>query len=254
MFCCDGYFDSESGVSSIPWFVNHDLDNIVTPVDVDTFGKMLMEAGYNLAKTEYLVKGFKDGFNLNFVGDQKVRRMAPNLKIRIGSKEEIWAKIMKEVKAKRFAGPYENPPYEHFIQSPIRLVPKDGGTKTRLIFHLSYPKNADTSVNAQIPRDKCTVAYPSFEKAVQLCLKHGVKCHIGKMDMSMAFRNVSVRGQDWCLLILKAEHPVTHKVYFFVDKCLPFGSSISCAIFQDFSDAVAFLVTHHTKQPSQLFG
>ena len=47
---------------------------------------------------------------------------------------------MKEIAEKRMAGPFEDIPFEHFIQSPIGLVPKDGGKKTRLIFHLSYPR------------------------------------------------------------------------------------------------------------------
>ena len=33
---------------------------------------------------------------------------------------------MKEVKAKRFAGPFKNIPFENYIQSPIGLVPKSG--------------------------------------------------------------------------------------------------------------------------------
>ena len=47
---------------------------------------------------------------------------------------------MKEVKLKRFAGPFESSPFEDFIQSPVGLVPKDNGKDTRLIFHLSYPR------------------------------------------------------------------------------------------------------------------
>ena len=31
---------------------------------------------------------------------------------------------MKEVKVKRLAGPYEEVPFENYIQSPIGLVPK----------------------------------------------------------------------------------------------------------------------------------
>ena len=33
-----------------------------------------------------------------------------------------------------------------------------------------------------------------------------------------------------------------------MDKCLPFGSSISCAIFQAVSDAIAFIVTVKVKK------
>ena len=61
---------------------------------------------------------------------------------------------MKEVELGRFAGPYDEPPFEHFVQSPIGLVPKDKGLKTRLIFHLSYPKDGE-SVNSGIPKEFC---------------------------------------------------------------------------------------------------
>ena len=45
-----------------------------------------------------------------------------------------------------------------------------------------------------------------------------------------------------------AKSPVDGKAYFFVDKCLPFGSSISCAHFQAFSDAVAHIVTYFSRK------
>ena len=41
---------------------------------------------------------------------------------------------------------------------------------------------------------------------------------------------------------MKACHPETGEWFYFIDKCLPFGSSISCTIFQDISDAIAFIV------------
>ena len=37
-------------------------------------------------------------------------------------------------------------------------------------------------------------------------------------------------------------YPITGKTWYFFDKCLPFGSSISCKIFQEFSDSVAHLI------------
>ena len=43
------------------------------------------------------------------------------------------------------------------------------------------------------------------------------------------------------LLVIMALHPLANKKYFFVDKCLPFRSSCSCMIFQEFSDALAFV-------------
>ena len=135
------------------------------------------------------------------------------------------------------------------MQSPIGLVPKDKGKKTRLIFHLSYPRNGD-SVNSGIPYEKCTVQYPDFDEAVKLCLQEGVNCSVGKSDMSSAFRHVPMRKDQWWLLVMKAVHPVTKKLWFFIDKCLPFGSSISCAIFQAISDAIAWIVQFKTKKPN----
>ena len=50
----------------------------------------------------------------------------------------MWCKLMKEVGLGRVAGPFDTIPFNYFIQSPIGLVPKDGGLETRPIFHLSH--------------------------------------------------------------------------------------------------------------------
>ena len=93
------------------------------------------------------------------------------------------------------------------------------------------------------------MAYPDFQEAVKLCLSAGASCHVAKSDMSSAFRHVPLNSVAWPNLILKAQHPTTGVWYFFVDKCLPFGSVISCVIFQAFSDTVAFIVSFNTKKP-----
>ena len=155
---------------------------------------------------------------------------------------------MVEVEAGRFAGPFIKPPFEYFVQSPIGLVPKDKGRKTRLIFHLRYPKD-ENSVNSGIDPENCSVKYPDFQEAVKICLQAGAGCCVAKSDMARAFRNIPMKRKSWRLLIMKAQHPTTGVTYYFVDKCLPFGSSISCAIFQKFSNAIAFLVRSRTNKP-----
>ena len=73
---------------------------------------------------------------------------------------------MKEVKAKRFAGPFNNIPFENYIQSHIGLVPKSSN-RTRLIFHLSYDFKGDNkSVNACTPKDQCSVHYNDLDTAI----------------------------------------------------------------------------------------
>ena len=47
---------------------------------------------------------------------------------------------------------------------------------------------------------------------------------------------------------MKAVSPIDGKTYYFVDKCLPFGASISCSHFQRFSNAVGHIVQWRTKK------
>ena len=228
-------------------FENFDLEKIVTAVKVEVLEQLLIESKYDQQEIEFLVEGFRNGFSLQYVGNRKVIKTGSNLKLRVGSPIELWNKVMFEVQKGRYAGPFNEVPFEHYIQSPIGLVPKDKGKKTRLIFHLSYPRSGD-SVNSQIPKEFCSVNYPDFDKAVRMCLGAGKSCFIGKSDMSAAFRNIGMCKKDWPLMVMKAKNPEDGKWYYFIDKCMPFGSSISCAIFQRFSNAVALLVKFRTSK------
>ena len=202
----------------------------------------MKQVKYDKNETEFLVDSFRNGFPLHYSGEQSVRMRAPNLKLKISSETELLNKVIKEAKLKRFTGPYKGIPFEHFTQSPIGLVPKDGGKGTRLILHLSYPRNKGTSVNANIPAEKCLVKYPDFNEAVQMCIASGISSNVGKSDMKSAFRNLCMRRKDFCWLVMKAHSPFDRQWYYFVDKCLPFGSLISCAHFQPFSNSIAFII------------
>ena len=227
-------------------YKNFDLQNVVTPVNVEAYERMLIDSGYDSVKTQRLVNGFKHGFDIGFRGNIKGKRQnSPNLKFRIGDEVDLWNKVMKEVKQKHYAGPYhyDELPFEEYIQSPIGLVPKDNGADSRLIFHLSYPKKGINSINGNIPADKCKVKYPDFMEAIEKCIAEGKFCNISRSDLRAAFRNLGVLPSQWNLLCMKAQSPFDGKWYMFVDKCLPFGSGSSCEIFQSFSNSVAHLVT-----------
>ena len=151
---------------------------------------------------------------------------------------------MKEVNKGRYAGPFKKIPFENYVQSPIGLMPKDGGTKTRLIFHLSYEfkRSGNKSINVHISKEACLVKYKDLDHAIRNCFRWGgsgktKSVFLGKTDVELAFRLVPLQKSCWYLLVMMAEHPVTKEKWYFVDKCLPFGASISCAIFQKFSDA-----------------
>ena len=192
--------------------------------------------------------GFKSGFDIQYHGNQFVKLRSPNLKLTVGSNLVLWNKVMKEVKEGRYAGPFKEIPFKYYIQSPIGLMPKDKGKSTRLIFHLSYPRDGTTSVNANTPKELCTVKYQSIDDAVKLLLSEGVNSNLSKSDLSSAFRHLGLKPRCFKWLIMMAKHPVTGQIFFFVEKALPFGSSISCKVFQDFSDCVAHIVKFVTKR------
>ena len=233
-------------IEDVLQYSNYDLDNIFTPVDSNELDKLLKESQYDNNKRKELVQGFRRGFDLGYRGKTRnIKQTAKNLKFTIGNKKELWNKVMKEVKEKRYAGPFKTIPFEDYIQSPIGLVPKDNGKKTRLIFHLSYPRNNPDiqSVNSAMPEEFKTVQYQSFDDAIKLCIQHGIGCAIAKSDMTAAFRHLPMMKKFWKFLVMKAENPTDGKIYYFIDKCMPFGAAISCANFQSFSDAVSHIVT-----------
>ena len=182
---------------------------------------------------------------------------------------------MKEVKLGRVAGPFEQIPFEHFIQSPIGLVPKAGSDGTRLIFHLSYDfKDGLKLLNSFTPKEKCGVKYKDLDFVVQAYLKlceeilqqnedvdelndvtrkptrkelsdrwhqtfaqdHQRKVrqpiYAAKSDIKSAFRILGLSKDSWKWLVIKTRDPLTKEWQFFVNKCLPFGASISCTLFQ----------------------
>ena len=183
------------------YFENFDLTNIITPVKLDVLNNQLLEAGYNNEKREFLVNGFTNGFSLGYQNKQKVQINSPNLKLEVGNLTILWNKVMKEVKLKRFAGPFVNLPFkDDYIQSPIGLVPEDDGKDVRLIFHLSYPRTKNTkstSVNANTPKHLTKVQYPDFNQAVARCLQEGKNCMIAKSDNRSAFRNLGILRAHW---------------------------------------------------------
>ena len=227
------------------YFENFDLKNIITPVNVPELRNLLIETKYDAKKTEFLIEGFSKGFKIEYHGPENVKMRSRNLRLNgVGNKTILWNKIMKEVKLKRYVGPFQQIPFETYIQSPIGLVPKDNRKNVRLIFHLSHPQKDGMSVNANTPCDKCSVSYPDFSRAIELCLLAGKNRGISK---SAAFRNLGIRRSDWKYFVMMAESPIDGKTYFFVDKCLPFGASISCSHFQAFSNAFSHIIEFKSK-------
>ena len=236
-------------------FQNYNWDRIVTPIDVQRLDYWLEETKYDQRKSTFLHDGFSSGFDIGYRGPANRSNTSHNIPFTIGDKFELWNKIMKEVKEGRYAGPYliEDLPFMYYVQSPVGLVPK-AGNKTRLIFHLSFNFGEDEehkSVNHHMPAELCSVRYQDLDCAILNTLRilkespHGVDLVVfAKSDFSHAFRILSILVIQRYLLLMMAYHPITGEQFFFIDMCLLFGSSRSCALFQEFSNAIKHIVEY----------
>ena len=149
-----------------------ELEDAVTPIDVQEFCRFLNQVHYDRAEINFLCNGFRHGFALCYQGPRDCRDSSDNIPFTVGNKFILWNKLMEEVQVGRVARPFKQIPFKDtYIQSPIGLVPK-AGNKTRLIFHLSYDfKNGNKSVNQCILEDMCSVHYNDLDKAVKDCLQ-----------------------------------------------------------------------------------
>ena len=230
---------------------------------MDRYEQLLIESQFDASERQFLVNGFRNGFDIGYQGPATRCSESKNIPFTVGNHVEMWNKIMKEVKMKRVAGPFEKIPFENYIQSPVGLVPKSGG-KTRLIFHLSYHFKDETqfrmqnnSVNGCMPREICTVKYNDLDAAVRACLetselameRNGNKIiFLGKTDLSSTFRVLCMNRKSFCWLVFKAIDPMDGKTKYFMDKCLPFGTSISCSHYQRFSNSLRHITRYRTGQ------
>ena len=240
----------------IPFYTNYNLHTIYTPVKPDVLEELLRRTNYCEIETIFITQGFRHSFDFHYEGPTKHKDRSENLPLSSGTKYDLWDKIMKEVKEHRFAGPYHKIPFKYYMQSPVGLVLKTGG-QTRLIFHLSYDfKEENDSFNGCTPDEFCLVQYKDLDYAIRMCLKWCVKdcdgnetVFMGKGDICSAFRVILGLPQNWRWTVLKAQHPITGQIFYFVDKNLAFGASISCSLFQRFSDCIHHIVETLTGRP-----
>ena len=128
------------------------------------------------------------------------------------------------------------PPLPNFQVSPIGLVPKKHTAKFRTIFHLSFPKSGETSINSSISKEDFSPQHIAIDNAVQGILRFGQGCFLAKTDIESAFRLFPFRPSDYELFGMYWEGG------YYYDKVLPFGLRTAPFLFNLLSDAIEWIL------------
>ena len=60
--------DIQGDLTDVDYCKNYDLENIHTPVNYKTFERLLKETNYDAKETDFLIRGFKEGFDVGYQG------------------------------------------------------------------------------------------------------------------------------------------------------------------------------------------
>ena len=104
----------------------------------------------------------------------------------------------------------------------------------RIILDLSSPRGQ--AVNDGIDQTEYSVHYSSFDEAIDLVRYLGKGSTMAKIDIKHAFRLCPVRPEDYQLLGMFWEGQ------YYIDTRLPFGGRSLPFIFNNFADALAWVV------------
>ena len=205
---------------------------ILTPVNKANLSELL--EGY--PDRNYIIDGLTNGFTLHFDGPQSplASKNSPSI---VANIQIARAKIQSELSLGRIAGPFKHPPFQNFKTSPLALREKSTPGKFRLLHNLSYPYD-DNSVNYNISKKYTTVKYQNIQNAIQLLQSNAPDAYMAKSDISDAFRIIPVHSSQYHLLGFKLDQLYYH------DKMLGMGAAPSCRIFEDFSDAIIWILQH----------
>ena len=152
----------------------------------------------------------------------------------------VTAELQKECAAGRVIGPSPVPPLANLKCSGVGVVPKKNGT-WHMIHHLSAPRG--TSINDFILREEYSLHYATINDAVASLLQLGTGTLMAKVDLKSAFRMVPVRQEDWELLGIHWQNQ------YYIDTCLPFGLRSAPYLFNQFTDALHWILQNNYDIP-----
>ena len=217
------------------------LKRIITPLRRLQFEAELKSHAHP-AWVQELLKGIDNGVSLGYHG-QRCQRISHNLVSAFKHSHVIDEELSKEIAAQRIAGPFDTPPLQNLQCSGVGVVPKKTGG-WRMIMHLSAP--AETSINDGIKKEEFTLHYSTIDDAIRMINKLGRNTLLAKVDIKSAFRTVPVRLEDRELL------GIYWKQKYYIDCCLPFGLRSAPFIFNQYAEALEWILRSNYQIPDTI--
>jgi hypothetical protein len=215
-----------------------------SPINVAAF-EQLLKTHPDRNLVQELIHDLTQGVRIGYDGPRDKFRPCPNLKIDPSHESFVDDDIKKEVDAGRRIGPFDSPPFENLIVSPIGVVTKKFSAKLRLIHHLSWPRHYgedSDSINEHISAEDRETKLSSFDDAVNMLASiPKSKSHLVqllKLDVRSAYRLVFVHPDDWHCVGMQWRG----KYYF--DPFLVFGLSSACRHWERVATAIHWIAEH----------
>ena len=102
-------------------------------------------------------------------------------------------------------GPFDQLPFENYRVSPLGLAIGKYSGKKRLIVDLSSPHDdpLHASINELIDKEACSMTYVRLDDAIKAICQVGKGALMSKMDISDAFKIMSIKGSQWPYFCVK---------------------------------------------------
>ena len=209
-----------------------ELKRALTPLRLSQIEKELCNHP-NKTWTKWLLQTLYDGVQVGYTGPRN-ERISPNLHSALLNPAAIDKQLHEEVSRQRILSPFSKLPLKNLQCSGLGAVPKKGSDKWRVIMHLSAPHGQ--SIN---DKEEYTLHYSTIDDVVKLLSHFGPSALMPKVDLKSAFRIISVARRDWELLGL------FWRGKYYIDTCLPFGLRSAPFLFNQFADALHWILAHN---------
>ena len=207
-----------------------------SPVNPRILEFYLYLADYDLSESQFLVKGFSEGFTIGHYGALNNTIVENDVSISL-LHDEALEKVLKEVNLGRIDGPFEGVPAcfkDDFHCSPCKIIPKKSPGNYRLLHNYSYPYD-QSAVNSNILDVYKRVRYESVRDAVKKICNYYPGLFMAKDDIEDAFRLLPLHYTEFKKLLFSIGD------YVYCDLAGSMGCSSICQLWERFATALHYM-------------